>query len=806
MLVNKGSQVNLPASVQEINKKSDVDKITKPIVHILNELSVKNKSDLLNKSDMIIERLKKLDITVSQSGEKKFSKILKHSISLYSKNNDNCNSIHLSRGELKEIVSKAKVLESIPQEGKFGDDYIIIKDVKNNKNYGITENELDLILKKPSDKRTSEENSLISLYNDPTVEVVTLGDLKRIEKSYDGLVKAQKSIETRSDKLHAILNTKEPLKVETLIVGAGFAGEQHWRSNFKDEHDKTDNKIASKQLPSTLMIAGKDGLGNWKKGINYTLAQPHSFLEQPDRINPSAFVTEASYVDNKNVISRHLNQANRVNLDNNQAPLSLQTDCLKIESYKQSQGDAWSVPDAKARAKLQIVLNETEVYSKPSQKEEPYKDNETFTRYVEKLDPSTGLQLEKKGLPVYIKQTVLNKTVYADVIDVCTGLGQPKSLYEMPEYQKAIDKKTYEGLTKYDPAKGITPIMDSNTAILSNRLRDELKNVPKGHTLVLGGGGNSAASMAELQKVHQDATWLVRGALTTAGHGSHVNGIINAAAEDKSILAGEILKIEEKNGKMEILIKANPKAKIEYFDQKIPSTSKFQVERVNLADIFPNHQTEYVEVVRLSVDRVVYAIGQDDTQMGSVLSGVPLQSNEVNPSDELPASLGVSQNAYVGLKNEEESIRIWGSAASVPGSSIGKNVRTSEKKTVLEAQREHMQAEHFSDNAGPGTMPPSLEQIKMAGGKVPNLSSINVNAADRNTMFQFFKNAGMSESTSALIAKDIWSARERTPTKNQAEVLKDKELFKILNKYRDEKIFERVQFFGHTNLSMIPKK
>jgi hypothetical protein len=783
------------------------------IVNVIVNLNIKNKNQLIASSDYIFKKLENRSVTIENIGKKRFTSLFLLAINYYSKNNENCHDIHLTKEDLKFILREKQIrasynidrLQEIKKKkeqesmGSNIEEYVVFKDYESNTLYGEPKSKIEELQRKSPDNRSQYENELIAAYENPQIEKVKFSEMARLEASYDKLAKAQKNIMHRSKQIHAVLRKNRdddpPVKVKNLIIGAGFAGEQHWRSHFKRQHKSVDARLRDNKLPDTLIIAGKEGFGNWQKGADYVLGQPHSFLEQPNRTNPSDFTTEASYMHNKHVISRHLNQAHRINLDENQAPVSLGTECIKVESQKEGNWDDWKVPNAKARAKLQIMLNETETLKKEDYPAEDYRDGKKSVRYVEKINPDTGLQEQRKGSPVYLKQTILDRTVYADTIDVCTGMGRAKSL--LAYYGNAIDKATYESLSKYDASKGLTPLIDSNSAILSNRLRNEIKNTPDAQTLVLGAGANSAACSGELLEHNQKIIWLVRSDLTTAGHGTHIDRLVNLAADAHVMAKGDITKIEEKEGRIEVWVlmpQTKKDFKIRYFDQIIVPNSQIYKNKERALIKNKEGQDEVRELCRLSVDRIIYATGQDDTKTAQMLQGVTLEMNEVSPPEDFPG-----RNIPVGLKTADGAIRIWGGAAV--GAEVGKQVKKIRKKTFTSAVSDHMQAEHFSDNAGPGTMPPSVEHIKLGGGITPDLSSINVNATDRARMYLFFQNAGIDALTAERLTEDIWNARERIHGKG-AEALQREELEDILRKYPNRGVLNKVDIVGHYQLAL----
>lgn len=783
--MNIGGDYSKESRVVSRNIPNNKLKSENIVVSVLSDLKISGKRDLFIKMDQILKTLESKHISVKTVGEEEFKIHLVAAIHLYAKNNEKCRDIHLSDKDIGKIMDREKLL--LVEKG----DYYVIK-VSENEVYGISQSKLEKIKGKSVFDRTPDEQNILALMQDPQVEIVKYSEVARLKQNYDKLATAQQNIEARSAEIHNLMTLKsqDVVKVEHLIVGAGFAGEQLWRTKFKEQHQEVDKSLNAGELPSSLMITGKGEFGNWRKGIDYTFAQPHAFLEQPGRTNPSDFTTEATYEHNKYVVSRHLNQANRVNLDENQAPVCLGTECTKIECRPQNPGTDWKVPSSQVRAQLQMVVKEEETVKHHKVVEPAYHDGKTFVRYLEKIDPRTGLQEVRDGKPVYLKQELLNKTVYANSVDVCSGLGRPQSL--LYYYKSALDEATYDRLSQYNPQKQITPIMDSNTAILTNRLRNELKNGPKTHTLVIGTGGNSAATAAELLKYKQTMTWLVRDNLNLAGHGSYVHGLIGKSAAQDAFAAGSILKIEEKGDKLEVLIKMNAAQDIEYYDEKIPQSRTLPNREVFDQAKLGGNVHDLVEVIRLPVDRIVFALGQNDEATARMLEGIPLEAHEVpSPAKGMP-------DVVVGLKSKDNAINIWGGAAV--GAGVTKDVKTSTKKTVVDAIREHMKEERVSDNTGVGAMNPTVEHMKRAAGKSADLSSINVNATSRDVMVEFFKSAGIDEAAAHLLAKDIWEARQRTPQKNRAEVLLQRELKQILAKYGSMNVPDKVKISGHYHL------
>ncbi len=333
-------------------------------------------------------------------------------------------------------------------------------------------------------------------------------ELSRMTRSYDRLVKSHNVKKSIHEGISEILK-KQPYSVcSHLVLGAGDTGIEVWLQKYQALHGKTEEKLANGQLPEVLIIAEDHGC--WSH--DYTLAQPHSFLERKDvKWNPSDYVTEKNYNKNAFVNGRHVYQANQVILAKTEAPLLTAT-MKRIERQEEHSSD-WQEKGHEYRM----------IISTPGG----------------------------------------DKTIYNHEVDICTGLGAPRKISNT-----ILPKAEFDRLNQFDNIKKFTPIIDGNQFMLT----DSEEHCPDSRSIVVYGGGGTASACFRKAFFGQDkgtqdleftepnrknsVKWVAR-MLDTVGNGRLASRSVTASTSRNEFQTGDLQKITQDptTGKLKLLFK-----------------------------------------------------------------------------------------------------------------------------------------------------------------------------------------------------------------------------------------------------------
>ncbi len=334
-------------------------------------------------------------------------------------------------------------------------------------------------------------------------------DLSRITRSYDRLVKSHEVKKSINEGILEILKSQEFVTVPRVVLGAGDTGVTLWLENYESHHNKTQEKLSQGEIPDVLIIAKNQGCF----GHDYTLAQPHSFLERAElKWNPSDYVTTTNYEKNAFVNGRHVYQANEVILAKTQAPV-LTASFTSIQKRTEHPQD-WKCQDCKYR--------------------------------------------------VIITTTHGEKTIYTHNVDICTGLGPASKIgYSI------IPTAEFDRLSQFDDIKKFTPIVDGNQFMLT----DSEENCTNPRSIVVYGGGGTASACYRKAFFNQDkgtqnlefteanrknsVKWVARN-YDSVGNGRLASRSTTAATSRGEQLNGELQKIiqDPMTGKLQLHFKA----------------------------------------------------------------------------------------------------------------------------------------------------------------------------------------------------------------------------------------------------------
>ncbi|CAM3127666.1 Uncharacterised protein [Legionella steigerwaltii] len=375
----------------------------------------------------------------------------------------------------------------------------------------------DATIHRTADEKSPDESTIHLTEDEKGPDELTTpteDDLTKVTKGYDRFKVALEKEKTINKGILRVLKDKEFAVVPQIIIGSGDTGTTLWLEKFKSHHGTSQAKLAEGQLPPVLMI-GADA-GSWKH--NYTLAQPHSLLEQESaKQNPSAYIITDHYQKNTHANGRHVYQSNQVNLGLTEAPL-LCASVIKIEKRSNHMGD-WKAPEQEYRLVVKTA----------------------------------------QGI----------KYVYTDEINICTGLGPARNVIS----GSLLSPQQFESLNRFNPIQGFTPIVDGNQFILTGM--EERTKAPRS-IVVYGGGGTAAASYRkgffghdaftedlQFNKTNQknSVIWVAK-QFDKAGTGRLASTALGIAKSRSELMQGELTKINPlPNGKLLLTFKTTASGK-----------------------------------------------------------------------------------------------------------------------------------------------------------------------------------------------------------------------------------------------------
>lgn len=516
----------------------------------------------------------------------------------------------------------------------------------------------------------------------PVVAIETTDDISRVTKNYDRLVASTQQKKQTNKLALNLLENVDYIETQHIIFGAGDTGTTIWLEKYKQYHELALDQLKHGEVPSILIIA--QDIGNWHH--NYTLAQPQNILERPHSpSNPSDYMSTGFYKTNPYTNGRHVYQANQVILTKTGAPI-LQAMVLKIERQEAHQHD-WA----------------------------------TSSSYRLLIDTPVG-----------------RKVVYTNEIDVCTGLGPART--EIPN--TIIDSTRLTEITQYDSKKGFIPIIDGNQYILS----DEEELSPKGKTIVIYGGGGTAAacyrkgffghdvrteSVPMDDKAQKNKVIWVAKHFNKAGTGKLVTHALASAKDRDELLYAELIQVTPK-----------------------PDNS--------LLLLFKSMDQGRTDLIKISCDQLIYSIGQDDRLMRQICGEI-----------ETDLSLNFDKKMVLNVQSSNRNIRFFGAAAMA--------VREIDYMT---ATWTWLRSQNISGDVGPGSMPPSRAQIKrynqLAGIEPQN---VNANMDNIELIINYLEKAGVSHEVAIHFADDLLFARKLSPSGANYKQIKALLLKHSLNQY-----------------------
>ncbi|WP_131782450.1 hypothetical protein [Legionella gresilensis] len=524
-------------------------------------------------------------------------------------------------------------------------------------------------------------------------------DLSNVTKSYDRLTKAQNIKKIINKNMQTLIKEEETLIVPQIIFGAGDTGTTLWLEKFKDQHGKTLAYLADKKIPPVLMIA--EDAGSWHH--NYTLAQRHSILERATGIeNPSAYVGSHYYEKNPHANGRHVYQANQVNLALTEAPL-LQASVLKLEKQSNHQED-WQVSDYPYRLIIQTANG--------------------------------------------------TKKVYAQEINICTGLGPAKNIIA----DTFLKKEDFLKLNQFDKQREFTPIIDGNDFILTGK--EEKKT---GKTIVIFGGGGTAAACYRkgffgndlhtqerqfMKEYQRNQVYWVATNFNKAGTGTLATTALANAKERKELRCGTLQSIQENtDGRLTLTFK-NPQ---ENTDNNLTS-----------------------QTFTIDCDQFIYSVGQDNSHMRSICMEI---------ENELALLFDHESEMVLNVSSGDKRVLFFGAAAMA--------IR---EKEYMSATWSWLKSENIGGDVGPGSMPPSRAQIKrynfLQGQKIDN---INANMDCKNLIVKFLEDINISKMIALNFVQDLLNARQASAPAGASH----QQIKELLIKHKLDNIIE---IHGHAHL------
>lgn len=427
------------------------------------------------------------------------------------------------------------------------------------------------------------------------------------------------------------------------------------------------------QESETLMLC--NDTGNWQH--DYILAQPHNLIERVDvHSDPKDFTTKKRYQENAYVNARHLFQANMINLSETQAPLALGIDVKQVE--KKENHPEWKDPNCQYRVKVKIN------------------------------------QIEKE--------------IYTNRIDLCTGLGKARNIRD----GNIIAQDLLPQLSVPDPQTGLPPLVNGNDFLLSaqkEKMRDK-------KIVIYGGGGTATACFRKAfygtgitsdhntyQNVESanEVVWFYQSTLNYSGQGKKASETIEGAGS--RLISGNLRQIlyDSNSKKMRVQFLLTQGS---YYEKSFTNDLK-KLTKVNGTHEFVERNGDVKqdeEWFEVECDQFVGCMGGDTSDLELLCS-------------EFKADLSIksSENGHPeGLATSNGQIRIFGAAAV----SLGRN-------QFQETTREWILANQFSrDGEWPGVMPITRSQIKMTSRA---FNSVNINTDEITMVEAFLKNTAVPE-------------------------------------------------------------
>ncbi len=550
----------------------------------------------------------------------------------------------------------------------------------------------------PKAEKTDALRGLISDLEDQSSHLSSTKDLMRIVHHYDRLEKAYEKIGMTNASLDKVFKNQEFAACSHVIVGAGDSGTSLWLEKYKPHHGKTQAKLDQGQLPDVLMIG--ETLGNWKH--DYTLAQPYNLLERGiSASNPSDFLFFPYYNTNPYANARHVFQANLVSLALTDAPHLAGIKMLRIEKKNQHSAD-WKSKDHDYRV---ITL-----------------------------------------IPA------VEKAVYTNAIDICTGLGHARNGIA----EKCSDLIDFEDLSQFDQNKKFTPIIDGDQFILT----DTEEKSPESRTIVIYGGGGTAAACYRkgffgndrkteprpFENQKNKVIWVAKNGFKSAGGGKLATKALAAAKKRNELFTAELREIT-----------LSPKK-----------------EKLKLS-FTPFHKTTEASdlLSEIECDQFIYALGQEDIDLAQACE-------ELN----LELELDINKTGMpLGVKTKDEKIHFFGAAAMA--------IR---QQDYISATWKWLHEENIGPDVGPGSMPPSRAQIKQYISEIGlPIECVNVNIDNSHLIQQFLKQSGIEPEKIPFFMIDILQARKDSTSGCTTTTLQN-----LLDKHA---INSKVQILGLTHLT-----
>ncbi|MFA6302124.1 MAG: hypothetical protein WC627_03210 [Legionella sp.] len=513
-------------------------------------------------------------------------------------------------------------------------------------------------------------------------------DLSRVTKSYDRLARAHKKRETINSNLLNIIADKNHVVCREVIIGEGDTGTNLWLDKFQNLHSTVKSKLDKHQIPEVIMLS--TGHGSW--GHDYTLAQPQSTLERTStNANPFDYMSQTYYERNPYANARHIYQANQISLAKTYAPI-LNATANRIEVRSKHLVD-WEVGECAYRLKIMTPIGP--------------------------------------------------KTIYTDTINICTGLGPPRT----KPLEELLDGKQFIRLNQYDEQKKFTPIVDGNQFILTaNQEQSQHRNI-----VIYGGGGTAAACYRkgffgndihtetmrfELKDQKNSVIWVAKN-FNKSGTGKLASSAYENANQRNELIFGKLVSIDElDNGKLSL---------------------KFQ--KMNAKD----------EIFTLVCDQLIFSLGQDDKEMRLVYEEIDTELKfNVDP-----------QGMILNVSTPDKKVLFFGAAAMA--------ARESE---YIERTWDWLHKQNIGGDVGPGSMPPSRAQIKRylaLEGIAPK--SINANIDSDFFVLEYLIQAGVEATKAQDFVADLLIARKSSTSGASHETLQ-----KLIQKHG---LTSKVDLYGH---------
>ncbi|KAI1697058.1 hypothetical protein DdX_18721 [Ditylenchus destructor] len=514
-----------------------------------------------------------------------------------------------------------------------------------------------------------------------TENVDAESDLVRITGNYDRFAAALKNLEDTSAVIHKIIKSIEMVTCDSVIIGLGDCGTSVWLEKYKSIHGAAKLPLQSGKLPKALIMG--EHSGNWRN--DYTLAQPHNLLGRHNSpANAKDFVRKSTYENNHYINARHLFQANTISMAETDAPVIYN---VKINAVERQ-------------------TNHT--------KESNWKDKSA--KYRLKVSFDDGLE----------------KYIYVHKIDACAGLGKPRDIHP----GNFLSDELYEKLTQYDTSRKFTPLINGNQFMLTDKENGSGRKI-----FVYGGGGNAAACFRKSfygndrlrqiikflsHEMKNEVLWYTRTNFDDAGYGTIAKTSIASAIEQRRAITGELLSIGYNTATYKIQVRIRLRHGEEYLGRKIENPID-RLNKISTSSLAEKGIKTNEEIYEAEVDQLVYAIGQDSTDLEELFKEV--LTDTVLSEDR-------TTGMPVGMKTSDNAVHFFGATALA----IGKKVYQEATKSWISRQNINGDAEW------PGVMPPSRAQITshvVANGG--SIDAVNLNIDDVELLKRFLRAANVPE-------------------------------------------------------------